>query len=330
MKSKSKSKLSKLSNNKFIKIMLITLVIGLSIYLLYFNDKIFIQDPTSLNVVENFDVAKYVDICKTRKTNFYNFDSPNTEFFHEYDLSNCELKCDETNCHAFIMRDISKCFTYKGTLDSSGIDRNNVSVEVNCESTILPRDQGTYNGYGYINKKYFEDNKSKFTYKDVYLEESNKFIDKLKTMNSKYDDLYNGRNNYTQKVNAINAEGTSMGSWIANFGNLIGFDSANLFTINNNDLFDLNYNVDEDPKQIKLKEVYNASQKIATLEYKENDINKRGLSKHLFYIILAFIMVITIILLVLYKFSNNVISDGFMIFYFIVIVTLFAFIQYVF
>ena len=28
-----------------------------------------------------------------------------------------------------------------------------------------------------INKKYFEDNKSKFTYKDVFLEESNKFID---------------------------------------------------------------------------------------------------------------------------------------------------------
>ena len=69
MKSKSN-----LSNNKFIKISLITLVLGLSIYLLYFNDKIFIQDPNSLNVVvENFNVEKYVDICKNRKTNFYNF-----------------------------------------------------------------------------------------------------------------------------------------------------------------------------------------------------------------------------------------------------------------
>ena len=70
-----------------------------------------------------------------------------------------------------------------------------------------------------------------------------------------------------------------------------------LFTVNNNDFMDLNYDITKDPKQIALKDIYDASQRSRTLEYKEKDINKSGISNYLFYIILAFVMVITIIVL---------------------------------
>ena len=334
-----------INKNKSIKFILITTLIAISVYLLYFNDKIFVQDAivNSLNeekddkesIIENFNVAKYVDICKNRKTNFYNVSLPSGITLNTIETSNCELKCDEEDCDAFIMQDIiesknQKCITYKGNIDSSGIDQNDISINVNCNSKILPQDKyGKYIGYGYINKKYFENNKKdKFKYADPYLEESNKFIDILKTMNSKYDDLKNADSNYNEKVDAINDEASNIGTWIANFANSIGFDGSKLFTVNNNDFTDLNYDITKDPKQIALKNIYNASQKTQTLEYKEKDINKTGISNYLFYIILAFVMVITIILLILYKLNNNIISNGFMTIYFIIIVSIFAFIQY--
>lgn len=334
-----------INKNKSIKFILITTLIALSVYLLYFNDKIFVQDAivNSLNeetndkesIIENFNVAKYVDICKNRKTNFYNVSLPTGITLNTIETSNCELKCDEEDCDAFIMQDIiesenQKCITYKGNVDSSGIDQNDISINVNCNSTILPEDKyGTYIGYGYINKKYFENNKKdKFKYADAYLEESNKFINILKTMNSKYDDLKNADSNYREKTDAINDEASNIGAWIANFATSIGFDSSKLFTVNNNNFMDLNYDITKDPKQIALKDIYNASQRSRTLEYKEKDINKSGISNYLFYIILAFVMVITIILLILYKLNNNIISNGFMTIYFIIIVSIFAFIQY--
>ena len=325
MKSKSN-----LSNNKFIKISLITLVLGLSIYLLYFNDKIFIQDPNSLNVVvENFNVEKYVDICKNRKTNFYNFYNPNTTLFNKHDSSNCELKCDTTlGCHAFIMKDTTKdnCLIYKGNLDSSGIDRNTQTVQVNCDSKILPQDKGVlYNGYGFINKKYFEDNKSKFKYKDAYLEDASSILYDLKKIKEEREKLKSFTINaqtlptYNSLRNTLNSYYTGLLDKINNINNSNFNNSKNiLFTDFLSKTNSDNVLIPEERNMAFLNDINNKDKTNVisyNLDSKIDSVEKKYTTKYIQYLLLAFIMVITIILLILYKFSNDIINEKVLILY---------------
>ena len=331
MKSKSNlNNLSNLSNNKFIKIMLITLVLGLSIYLLYFNDKIFIQDPLEASIVETFNVEKYVDICKNRKTNFYNFYNPNTTLFNKHDSSNCELECDTTlGCHAFIMKDTTKdnCLIYKGNLDSSGIDRNHVSVDVNCESKILPQDKGTYNGYGFINKKYFEDNKSKFKYKDAYLEDAGSILYDLKKIKEEREKLKSFTINaqtlprYYTLRNTLDSYYTGLLTKINYINNFYFDNSKNILftdflkiTAPNSD----NVLIPKTKTMDDLYDIYNKDKTTTdsyNLDSKIDSVEKKYTTKHIQYLLLAFIMVITIILLILYKFSIDIINEKVLILY---------------
>ena len=326
MKSKSN-----LSNNKFIKISIITLVLGLSIYLLYFNDKIFIQDPNSLNVVvENFNVEKYVDICKNRKTNFYNFynfSSTNTTLFNKHDSSNCELICDTTlGCHAFIMNGATKdnCLIYKGNLDSSGIDRNNVKVDVNCESNILPREKGTYNGYGFINKKYFEDNKSKFKYKDAYLEDASSILYDLKKIKEEREKLKSFTINaqtlptYNRLRNTLNSYYTGLLDKINNINNSNFNNSKNILFTDFLNKDSNNVLIPEERNMAFLNDINNKDKTNVisyNLDSKIDSVEKKYTTKYIQYLLLAFIMVITIILLILYKFSNDIINEKVLILY---------------
>ena len=84
-----------------------------------------------------------------------------------------------------------------------------------------------------------------------------------------------------------------------------------------------------DEKNKTLHKLYDRSKETPALDVKIGDIEKSNYVNNLFYTILAFIMIITIIILVLYRFNENVIiSDRFMIFYFIIIVSIFTFIRF--
>ena len=338
-----------INKNKSIKFILITTLIALSVYLLYFNDKIFVQDiiVNSLNeekddkesIIENFNVAKYVDICKNRKTNFYNVSLPSGITLNTIETSNCELKCDIEDCDAFIMQDIiesenKKCITYKGNVDSSGIDQNDISINVNCSSTILPEDKyGTYIGYGYINKKYFENNKKdKFKYADAYLQESNSILSKfneLKDLNDRSNKLdLNNENNKIIYGNLRSNIITKYNDLINNINNInnkfFNIDKNILFTdmfksqgIDNNNVLIPNYRDMSFVNDINNK--YNSHLNSDTLDNKLDSINKKSYTNYMLHIFLAFIMVITVILLFLYKLSNNIVNEQFIITYFIII-----------
>jgi len=347
---KSKIKFNSQNFKQKFKIFVILFIIIASVYVLYFNDKIFVQTmiQNSLNneidnnnnnkskIVENFDVSKYVDICKNRKTRFYDFRE--FEVRKQLDVTNidssnnCEQLCDTTpNCQFFAMMDNSagdvienKCFLYTKQLDASNIDRSTMKINVNCNSTLLPPLDYTYNGFGYVNKKYFENNKVKFSYIDAYLDKANQFVSGIKDANTRinqsstYPDLAINNNN---KLSFI-------GSWINDFANLIGYDKDKLSTLNNStNMF--TEDIEADTKNIGLKELVNITKERPLLESKLADIKNSGYVDNLFYIILAFIMVITIILLIIYRLNDNIIiSDRFMIIYFIVIVSIFMFIRF--
>jgi K+-sensing histidine kinase KdpD len=118
-----------------------------------------------------------------------------------------------------------------------------------------------------------------------------------------------------------------MRNWITRFGDLIGFDTNKLSTMNNEtDMF--NDDILDNQKNKDLKHLAAISKETPELDNKLADVKSSNYVNNLFYTILTFIMTITIILLVLYRLNTNaIISDRFMIIYFIAIVILFMFIR---
>ena len=334
---------------------IIILIFGLCIYLLYFNDRILIQDiiqkslsNNESNITENFNIQKYTDICKNRKTNFYNFRSttnsvPSVQNLLEDQstatvktIDDCEQACDNTpNCYAFFMDDTTPppvCSLYKGNLRDDGKDNNIMDISVNCDTGRELKDElgriPTYVGYGFINNKYYKDNKDNFKYIDTGLIASGKLIGYLKNMRSELDKPAPER---TQT--AINTAGGHIRTWITDYKAMTGItednwgDSGTGGTIN---FFDQRFISTNHPANTQLIDLHKYTQETRNLDNKLKDSDKSGSTNQIFYIILAFVMVFTIILLVLYKFNNNaIINDRFMIFYFIVIVCIFSFIHFI-
>ena len=335
----------KFNNKQILKKCLILFIIGLCIYLLYLNDKIQVQSiiQNSLNanhsLIESFNVNKYVDICKNRETRFYDFrvgTSSSMQYVTLDGSNNCEGLCDTIpNCQGFLRTELSggiidpsKCYMYIGVLDASNIDRSNMSVKVNCNSKILPASSYTYNGIGYINKNYFEYNKSKFSYIDIYLDKANELIRTFRDTNTHLNSILTQNGADVPLIANIENNNNNIGAWITSFGQLIGADVSKLFTLNNstNPFTD---DMANDEKNKTLHKLYDRSKETPALDVKIGDIEKSNYANNLFYTILAFIMIITIIILVLYRFNENVIiSDRFMIFYFIIIVSIFTFIRF--
>ena len=338
-------------NYKYMNFIIVTLIVGFSIYLLYFNDKIHVQDTiaNSLNektncdanteneldpLVENFDVAKYVDICKNRKTNFYNLNAVPASATN---IDDCEKVCNTNNCHVFTLHN-GVCKTYKGQLDASNIDtRNNSSrnpIKVNCDTKILPAnkyDAGVYNGSGFMNKIYYQNNKNDLQYLDPYLEESvdilgdlysledkRKKLASLNPKNSNYDSefqsvrvaMINDNKQLFRKFSTINNE------LVDTSRNILYSDMFNGSDISNSILApvkrDGQFVTDVDDK-------YKIATKSITLDGILDALSQNFVTNNIRYLVLAFIMVTTIIMLVLYKTSGGVIDEKILIGYIIIV-----------
>ena len=302
------------------------------------------------SIVENFDIEKYVDLCKNRKTNFY--DLTPSKLTNARDVSSnsdCELACDDAQCDIFLLQDISnstrkKCSLYKDPNLNALYD---ISLTLNCESNILPpNDYGVYNGYGFVNKNYFEDKKSGFQYIDRYLEETEFIIDDLSYigyLNKKANSLdltnINSKNvsdyilyDYIQgqKIDVYN---TILNS-INNVNSRLFNNSKNiLFT----DLFNHSLSHGEisnnvliaKTRDLSFIELINNSGTINAnselLKNRQNTLLTNSNSINSIYLILFIIMVLTLILLILY--NTNIIGEFVLLSYFIFIIILILFIN---
>jgi hypothetical protein len=368
-------------NNKYINLVIITLIILFSIYLLYFNDKILVQDAITISLitntntntntnentdtntntnentntntpdsfVENFDVAKYVDVCKNRNTHIYNLGTNNISVAGGKNLNTCETKCNTEDCHIFALNN-NTCTTYKGILNTQSKDTRNASlgpIKINCNSKILPNNglykTGPYNGIGYINKKYLKNNKTDISYIDTYLEGSVDVLGKLYSLESK-----------RKQIAELDPKSSTYGTQYNNIRDTMKAENTDLFlkfqTLND-DIIDTSIDTD------------NNRNILYTSRYRNSDITnnvlmpkvpasttyldeKDGITKksnnlggildatsenfivnNLRYLILTVIMIITIIILILYK-ASNVISEKVLIVYIAIITVLVLFITY--
>jgi len=347
MKSKNKF-INNLRNKKYINIIIITLIIGFSIYILYFNDKIHIQDAVvnSLNesetyLVENFDVAKYVDVCKNRSTHFYNL-SPTISNAPTIDA--CEKVCsDDISCNIFTFKN-NTCSTYKGVLNSSNIDtRNHITdpINISCSSKIFPNNTsynyGTHNGIGYIKKNYYINNKDKLKYIDPYLTESVKVLGSLYSIDNSRNILRNNPSNASTIRDNVRDETKNLFTKFNDLNrDIFDIDSDNSRNVLYTDMFRSTPEISSSilapvPRDISfiiaLDNSFNIANKLDNLQGVIDADSIKFISNNLHYLILAFIMVITIIILILYK-SSNLINEKILIIYIIIITFLVLFLTH--
>ena len=362
MKSKNKFT-ANLKSNKYTNVIIISLIIGFSIYLLYFNTKIHVQDTIvdSLNennerVVENFDVSKYIDVCKHRNTRFYNLKPSSTSTSRVFaevqgitDLTNCEKHCTDTSCHVFTFKD-NKCYRYKGTLNSStNIDTRYPTdpitnpIKINCDSKIYTNYGGltydTYNGIGYINKTYFNNNKRDLSYIDPYLVESNIALNYLNSLDISRNRLRESRstansNNLRNQIqNGYNELFLKFSDWNDKIFDIDSDNSRNvLYTDMFNGTRDICNSILAPVARdisfvISLDNSFNMSNKYDNLGRLIDGNIPKFISSNLRYLILAFIMIITIIVLILYK-SSTLINEKVLIIYIIIITIMVLFITH--
>jgi len=356
-------------NNKNKNIIIISLIIVFSIYLLYFNDRIHIQDAvvSSLNednkgedknkdqdyLIENFDVAKYVDVCKNRSTHFYNLGTGTTiTQYNNKNINECEEECNRNNCHIFTLdnrNNTNKCTIYKGNLDAAtNVDTRNRTtnnpIQINCGAKILPANSygaKSYSGSGYINKIYFKNNRNDISYIDPHLEESINVLQRLYSIDTKRNDLKN-----------MNITQTNFGTDYVPLRAQMQQENEDLFlkfNTLNNDIFNIN---SDNSRNILYTSVYNepdisntilipatgastpymdtkdaVTKKIGNLGGILDSTSENFMLNNLRYIILAIIMVITIIILILYK-TSNLINEKILIVYITFIALLVLFITH--
>ena len=340
-------------NNKYINVVIITLIILFSIYLLYFNDKILVQDAitislntnknTSDSFVENFDVAKYVDVCKNRNTHIYNLGTKNSSIASGRDLNTCEAKCNTEDCHIFALNN-NTCTTYKGELNPQSKDTRNASlgpIKINCNSKILPNNElyktGPYYGIGYINKKYLKNNKTDISYIDTYLEGSVDVLGKLYSLESKRKQIANldpTSTNYSTQYNNIRDPMKA-----ENINLFLKFQTLNddFIDTSRNSLYTSRYQNSAITNNVLLPAVEASATNLDEkdrITKKSNNLggildttSEKFIVNNLRYLILTVIMIITIIILILYK-ASNVISEKVLIIYIAIITVLVLFITY--
>ena len=350
MKSKFNNKFTFFSANananvnikSVLNIFLIIIIIVLNIYLinvLYYDS--FVSNSNTIK--ENFDVEKYVDICKNKKTNFYDLTTSKLSTpINVNSNSDCELLCTQGNCEIFLLTDISNSTMKKCLLFNDISGSYDISLTLNCESNILPLDDyGVYNGYGFVNKNYFRDNNEGFKYIDRYLEETEYIIDDLSYisyLNGKAVSLdltnSNNKNFYDfleyEKIQAYN----NILNIINDINNSVFFNSKNiLFTdLLNSSLShnEISANILLTPKR-DLSFINLINNSISTnnnseiLNNKQNTLLTNYNSINSIYLILFVIMILTIVLLILY--NANIISELLLFSYFILIILLILFIN---
>ena len=324
-----------------LNVFLIIIVIVLNIYLinvLYYDSSV----SNSNTIKENFDTEKYVDICKNRKTNFYNINTSKLSTPRNVvSNSDCELLCTQGNCEIFLLTDISGS-TKKCTLFNDISGSYDISLTLNCESNILPpNDYGVYNGYGFVNKYYFEDNKSGFQYIDRYLEETEYIIDDLSYINYLHSKTVN--------LDLTNINSSNLYDYLENekikaynkILNIINDVNNRVFLSSKNILFTDLFNHSLSHNEISANILLTPKRDISFIDLINNSINTNNNSDILnnkqntlltsynsinsIYLILFIIMVLTIVLLMLY--NANIISELLLFSYFILIILLILFIN---
>ena len=292
---------------------------------------------TGTSAIQITPSHNYSNICHPKKANFYNIPEGTVIETKTFTTpSTCKRQCDIKNCDLYLIKN-NECKLYN--LENS----NFTGAEVNCNNEILPETidgkNYSHNGEGYIKKSFYNNNKNKFTHKDYLLEQANKIKSDYMDINDKLNRLASnpGQNslsriNLRDQYNSVNTKIEKVADYLDLNKNFIYshliLDPPYTRSKQESDIVNLG------GKNLSHTEMLNELNKMNTnsnnIESRLNNDNIEYERRYLIYTILTILMTITIFILVIYKFIPDLLTDKFVIIYFVGVLLLLFFIHYYF
>lgn len=314
--------------NNYKKLSIICVLLFVLIYILYIDNNLHenILNNNIFNIKENF--SNYVNVCKNGEVpQFYNLSNNIGKPRITLDTASCSAFCDNSNnCIMYTLKD-NECKLYS--------TQTNINVQcANSKDTIINENNYTYNGVGYVKNKYYDENASNFKHIDYLLNKANTIKSNFNEIKSHIDNItYDNAN--TKKI-TINNLYSQIDNDLSNVSNYYNDDDYinNLFTflLPKSELYNIpELSMNFRDEKYNFKDFYNSFDKLyksinnndAKMESSNLEYNRR----YLVYISLSFLLVITLLLLIFYIFTPNIISNIFMFFYFIGIILLTFFVH---
>ena len=327
----------KMKSNNNSKI-LITILLIIPILILYFNFDIFKIFETKKNkeTLSN----NIINICKSKPTQIYNITNGGTQTPHTINKdvkSECKYHCHNDSCDFYTIKDEldNNCVTYSNTGDSFTAD-----IDCNSNAKIDETSGYSHDGELFIKSDFYKNNKEKFNYIDYQLTKTNELIDEFDKVNAELnrpdldeilvdsEEFIEWNTNLENKYNNITSLSSQLGDYLdldrnSLYSELVGspyaVDPSGSFTLGKN-----KYNYDN-----MLYEIKNNVDTNKFLLEKDKQTNKNLEYNFSFYIALIIILIISAIVLVVYKMTNSL-PEIFLIIYFSSIAFLLLFLHFFF
>jgi hypothetical protein len=286
--------------------------------------------------------SDYVNICHPKKSNFYNINQNALEkVYMESGISanSCKYKCDVQDCDLYLMNtDICKLYKKKTDADSDA-----TFLEVNCNNKVLPSSDPsnpaapTYSflGEGKINKNFYKEHKKNFKHINYLLDTANDIKTDYMRINTEITHLKDNPEIVERRTSLSNLYDVVNGK-LERVADYLDLSRNKLYS----DFVENKYSAHEEgtinlggtdmSKMGMLREF--KKQRDDSLNIDARTINDTLVDerKYFMYTILCILMILSMIILIIFKMAPDLISDKIVVSYFIGVLLLLFFIHYYF
>jgi hypothetical protein len=283
--------------------------------------------------------SDFVNICHPKKSNFYNI-NPNAleEVSRESGITanSCKYKCEVGDCDLYLMNnDICKLYKKKTDADSDAS-----FLEVNCNTKVLPSpdpsnpDAPTYTfmGEGKIEKKFYKEHKKNFKHINYLLDTANDIKSDYMKINTEIAHLkdepeFIERTTLRNLYDGVNGKLERIADYLdLNRNKLYSDFVKNKYSTHEEDT--INLGGTDMSKMGMLREFKKQSDDTLNIEGRTINDTLVHERKYFVYTILCILMILSMIILIIFKMAPDLISDNIVVSYFIGVLLLLFFIHY--
>lgn len=283
--------------------------------------------------------SNFVNICHPKKSNFYNI-NPNAleEVSTESGstANSCKYKCDVGDCDLYLMnQDVCKLYKKKTDADSEAS-----FLEVNCNTKVLPSSDPsnpeaptyTFMGEGKIEKNFYNKHKKNFKHINYLLDTANDIKSDYMQINAEIAHLNNApeileRTTLRGLYDNVNGKLERVADYLDLSRNKLYSDFVkNKYSTHEEDTINLG---GTDMSKTEMLRKFK-KQRDDTLNIEGRTINDTVAHerKYFVYTILCILMVLSMVILIIFKMAPDLISDKIVVSYFIGVLLLLFFIHY--
>ena len=279
--------------------------------------------------------SNFVNICHPKKSNFYNINPNAFEVSTESGstANSCKYKCDVGDCDLYLMNQ-NVCKLYKKKTDA---DSEASFLEVNCNAKLLPSSDPSnpeyiFVGEGKIEKNFYNKHKKKFKHINYLLDTANDIKSDYMQINAAIarlgdDPAMPERTILKDLYDNVNSKLERVADYLdLNRNKLYSDFVKNRYSTHEEDTINLGgTDMSKMGMLRKFKKQRDDSLNIEGRTINDTVAHER---KYFVYTILCILMVLSMVILIIFKMAPDLISDKIVVSYFIGVLLLLFFIHY--